>query len=66
MLNVNIQSADANIFRSKIPKDDPKEKALYSKMLRSIKFPLQINNLDVKNSVLVYEEDTPESAGPEN
>lgn len=62
--NVNIQSADANIFRSKIPKDDPKEKALYSKMLRSIKFPLQINNLDVKNSVLVYEEDTPESAGP--
>ncbi len=62
--NVNIQSADTNIFRSKIPKDDPKEKALYSKMLRSIKFPLQINNLDVKNSVLVYEEDTPESAGP--
>ena len=62
--NVTIQSADANIFRSKIPKDDPKEKALYSKMLRSIKFPLQVHNLDVKNSVLVYEEDTPESAGP--
>lgn len=62
--NVTIQSADANIFRSKIPKDDPKEKALYSKMLRSIKFPFQIHNLDVKNSVLVYEEDTPESAGP--
>lgn len=62
--SVTIQSADANIFRSKIPKDDPKEKALYSKMLRSIKFPLQIHNLDVKNSVLVYEEDTPESAGP--
>lgn len=62
--SVVIQSADANIFRSKIPKDDPKEKALYSKMLRSIKFPMRINNLDVKNSVLVYEEDTPESAGP--
>jgi len=62
--NVIIQSADANIFRSKIPKDDPKEKDLYSKMLRNIKFPLQVHNLDVKNSVLVYEEDTPESAGP--
>lgn len=62
--NVVIQSADANIFRSKIPKDDPKEKALYSKMLRSIKFPMRISNLDLKNSVLVYEEDTPESAGP--
>lgn len=62
--HVTIQSADANIFRSKIPKDDPKEKPLYSRMLRSIKFPVQVNNLDVKNSVLVYEEDTPESAGP--
>ena len=62
--HVTIQSADANIFRSKIPKDDPKVKALYSKMLRSIKIPMTINNLDIKNSVLVYEEDTPESMGP--
>lgn len=62
--HVTIQSADANIFRSKIPKDDPKIKALYSKMLRSIKIPMNINNLDLKNSILVYEEDTPESMGP--
>lgn len=62
--HVVIQSADANIFRSKIPKDDPKIKNLYSKMLRSIKIPMNINNLDLKNSVLVYEEDTPESMGP--
>lgn len=62
--NVTIQGADAVIFRSKIPKDDPKEKPLYSRMLRSIKFPVTINTLDLKNSKLVYEEDTPESAGP--
>jgi hypothetical protein len=62
--HVTIQSADANIFRSKIPKDDPKVKALYSKMLRSIKIPMTINTLDLKNSKLVYEEDTPESMGP--
>lgn len=61
---VDIQSANANIFRSKIPKDDPKIKALYSKMLRSIKIPMTIHHLDLKNSVLVYEEDTPESMGP--
>lgn len=61
---VDIESANANIFRSKIPKDDPKIKALYSKMLRSIKIPMTIHNLDLKNSVLVYEEDTPESMGP--
>lgn len=62
--HVVIQSADANIFRSKIPKDDPKIKPLYSKLLRSIKIPMNINALDLKNSVLVYEEDTPESMGP--
>jgi hypothetical protein len=62
--HVTIQSADANIFRSKIPKDDPKVKALYSKMLRSIKIPMTVNTLDLKNSKLVYEEDTPESMGP--
>ncbi|MCJ7933878.1 MAG: hypothetical protein MUW56_09635 [Chryseobacterium sp.] len=61
---VMIRSADANIFRSKIPKDDPKIKALYSKMLRSVKIPMNIEHLDLKNSVLVYEEDTPESMGP--
>lgn len=62
--HVVIQSAEADIFRSKIPKDDPKVKALYSKMLRSVKIPMTIHNLDLKNSVLVYEEDTPESMGP--
>ncbi|MEY8758117.1 hypothetical protein [Chryseobacterium tongliaoense] len=62
--HVVIQSADANIFRSKIPKDDPKIKPLYSRLLRSIKIPMYISNLDLKNSVLVYEEDTPESVGP--
>ncbi|WP_292009928.1 hypothetical protein [Chryseobacterium sp.] len=62
--NVTILSADANIFRSKIPKDDPREKPLYSKLLRSIKFPMYIQHLELKNSLLEYEEDTPESNGP--
>jgi hypothetical protein len=62
--DVTIQSADANIFRSKIPNDDPKEKPLYSRMLRSIRIPMIVNNLNLKNSKLVYEEDTPESVGP--
>lgn len=62
--NVTIRNADAVIFRSKIPEDDPKEKPLYSRMLRSIKIPMVVNNLNLKDSKLVYEEDTPESAGP--
>ncbi|MDO5614850.1 MAG: hypothetical protein Q4G16_01575 [Cruoricaptor ignavus] len=59
-----ITGLDANIFRSKIPPDDPSIKAMYSEQLRNIKFPLYIKNLDIKQSVLVYEEDTPKSNGP--
>lgn len=62
--NVTVNSANANIFRSKIPADDPKIKPLYSRMLRSIKVPMYINNLNLKNSILEYEEDTPKSSGP--
>lgn len=62
--NVTISSANANIFRSKIPADDPKEKLLYSKLLRNIKIPMFINQLQLKNSMLEYEEDTPKSSGP--
>jgi len=62
--NVTILSANANIFRSKIPDDDPKEKLLYSRLLRNIKLPMFIDQLQLKNSVLEYEEDTPKSSGP--
>jgi len=62
--NAKLDNVDANIFRSKIPKDNPKEKLLYSKLLRNIKFPLIIDNLYLANSKLVYEEDKPDSNGP--
>lgn len=54
----------ANIFRSKVPTDDPKEKLLYSSLLKTIDFPLFIKNLKLNNSYLEYEEDTEKSAGP--
>lgn len=62
--SMTIVSANANIFRSKIPADDPKEKLLYSRLLRNIKIPMFIDLLQLKNSVLEYEEDTPKSSGP--
>ncbi|WP_312767609.1 hypothetical protein [Epilithonimonas sp.] len=62
--NAKLTNVDANIFRSKIPKDNPKEKLLYSKLLRTIKFPLVVDNLNLIQSKLVYEEDTPDSHGP--
>ena len=61
---VVLNQMDANIFRSKIPKDDLTEKPMYSKLLRSIKFPLFVEDLRIKNSLLVYEEDTKKSDGP--
>jgi len=62
--SAKLTQVDANIFRSKIPKDNPKEKLLYSKLLRTIKFPLIVDNLQLVNSKLVYEEDKPDSNGP--
>ena len=61
---VTLTGMNANIFRSKVPKDDLTRKPMYTELLRKIKFPLEIKTLDVKNSVLVYEEDTKQSEGP--
>lgn len=61
---ITIQSMDANIFRSKIPKDDKTIKPMYSELLRRIKFPLTVREFNIKNSKLVYEEDTKKSDGP--
>ncbi|MEC5158740.1 hypothetical protein [Chryseobacterium sp. MP_3.2] len=62
--SVVLNDMDANIFRSKIPADDLTKKPMYSELLRSIKFPLFIQDLMIKNSLLVYEEDTKKSDGP--
>ncbi|WP_262150313.1 AsmA family protein [Chryseobacterium foetidum] len=62
--SVKILNANANIFRSKVPADDPKIKPLYSKMLRSINIPMFVDHLYLKNSYLEYEEDTKKSDGP--
>ena len=62
--NITLNKVVADIFRSKIPNDDLTEKLMYSQLLRSIKFPVFVQNLDLKNSLLVYEEDTKKSEGP--
>lgn len=61
---VTLNGVNANIFRSKIPKDDVTEKLMYSALLRNLKLPMHVQNLNVKNSVLEYEEDTKKSDGP--
>ena len=62
--NVLINNLQAQIYRSKSPKDDLTRKKLYSELLRSIKFPLLVKNLNIRNSNLVYEEDLPNGNKP--
>ena len=61
---ITIQAAHANIFRSKIPKDDASVKPMYSELLRRISFPFTVQKLELKSALLEYEEDTEKSEGP--
>jgi hypothetical protein len=53
---VTLGKVYANIYRSKEPADDYTRKKLYSEMLRSLKFDLDIKQLRLKNTVIEYEE----------
>ena len=53
---VVLNQVSANIFRSKMPKDDPTIKKLYSRALRELDFDLKIDRLLLKNSLIEYEE----------
>ena len=55
--NIILDKVYANIYRSKIPEDDLSKKKLYNKLLRDIPFPLKIDTLSIKNSLLEYEEE---------
>ncbi len=56
--------ATANIYRSKMPDDDLTKKHLYNKLLRDLKFPMKVDTLLIKNSLLVYEEEINFEKGP--
>lgn len=61
---VLITGLDANVFRSKLPPDDERVKPMYSELLRDLDFPLFVADTEIKDSKLVYEEDTEKSDGP--
>ncbi|WP_188051301.1 hypothetical protein [Flavobacterium sp. GP15] len=62
--SVKIDQLAANIYRNKLPADDLSKKPLYSKLLRDLKFPLKLDTLAIRNSVLVYEEELNFQKGP--
>lgn len=59
-----LDGVDANIYRNKIPADDLSKKKLYSELLRNLKFAMTIENFEMRNSKLVYEEEVNFEKGP--
>ncbi len=54
--SVNFIGLNANIYRDKTVRDDPKKKKLYSELLRNLDFDMKIDTLRMRNSKIVYEE----------
>ena len=55
--SANFNKINAHIYRDKSLPPDTRFKPLYSKMLRDIPFFLNIKNVDIKNSNIVYDEE---------
>ena len=62
--SILLDQLSANIYRNKLPADDISKKSLYSKLLRDLKFPLSVDTLAIRNSILVYEEELSFEKGP--
>ncbi|RZJ36416.1 MAG: hypothetical protein EOO51_01390 [Flavobacterium sp.] len=52
-----LDGIDANVYRAKMPKDDMRERKLFSRMLRELDFDLKLDTLHIRNSAIAYEEE---------
>lgn len=55
--SLRLQDLDANVYRNKLPNDDLRKKDLYNKLLRELDFNLKLDTLEIRNSLLTYEEE---------
>lgn len=62
--NTKIINGDIKIYRDKQVKDDPRQKPMYSKMIRELPFKLQLDTLKVNNLAIQYEELVESKRGP--
>ncbi|MBZ9631044.1 hypothetical protein LB465_09655 [Salegentibacter sp. LM13S] len=62
--NTRIANADIKIYRDKQVKDDPRQKPMYSKMIRELPFKLKLDTLKVENFAIQYEELVKPKRGP--
>lgn len=54
--HILIDGINCNIYHDLAPPDDNGIRYMFSKKLRDVKFPLFVNQIDIKNSKLTYEE----------
>ncbi len=54
---VRLDKVAADIYRPKMPPDDLSKKHLYNKLLRELDFDLKVDTLQIRNSLLAYEEE---------
>jgi hypothetical protein len=59
-----INNLDCNIYHDLAPPDDNAVRYLFSKKLRDVKFPLFVNQIQIRNSDLTYEEDAENANKP--
>lgn len=62
--NTRITNGDIKIYRDKQVKDDPRQKPMYSKMIRELPFKLKLDTLKVENLAIQYEELVKPKRGP--
>ncbi len=55
--HISIDGLHCNIYHDLAPPDDHSVRYLFSKKLRDVKFPLFVNQIQLRNSALTYEED---------
>src|SRR5690606_10752228 len=55
--SLELDKLNADIFRSKVPKDDTSKKLLYSALLRELPFFMEIDKVKLKDSQIAYEEE---------
>ncbi|MGK4568245.1 hypothetical protein [Flavobacterium sp. 3HN19-14] len=63
---VELDQVAADIYRSKLQDDDMTKKKLYNKLLRDLKFDLDITTLKLRNSYIMYEEEKAAERAREN
>ena len=61
---VSLNSPDLSIYRNKLMPDQTGRKPLYSEMLRKLKMELAIDNIQIKDAKLTYEEHVDRNQAP--